>query len=422
MARKIERQTERHVTEPLKFAVIQVGARLHYAVPAVLQQAGLLQVLYTDAHAGSPALRPLRLLPQKYQPGGLRRLFSRRVPATIPHAKVRSWIWPAFQSEWFSRRHPALRKSARTVRDRRIGGHWIAQRVIAENFGGANALYVHPCTGTDAVREAKRRGMFVVLEAISHPFLKRVELAEYQKFGATPPPECEPALNEANLSFFKEEALLADLVLAASPFVRAGLIELGIDPARIAVVPYGLDSSFFNEEPVPQPGRVLYVGHIGYLKGLPYLAEAARQLQAEGFGGEVRAVGPHDGRLIHRPEFAGLHYIGQVPRSEVKQEFLAADILAFPTMSDGFGVVLLEAMAAGLPVVCTRNCARVVEDGRNGFVVPSGDPVSLAASIRKLVSDRSLRDAFSDRSRLVAADFTLERYADRLLGVLNAAR
>ena len=410
------------MTEVLKFAVIQVGARLHYAVPAALQQAGLLQVLYTDAHSGSAALSPLRLLPSKYQPGGLRRLLSRRIPERIPSAKVRSWIWPAFQSEWFSRRQTALRKSARAVWVRRIGGHWIAQRVIADNFGGANALYVHPCTSTDAVREAKRRGMFVVLEAISYPFLKQVEFAEYRKFGATAPPECESALNDDNLSFFKEEAQLADLVLAASDYVRDGLITLGLDPARIAVVPYGLDSEFFSDSPVPRPGRVLYVGNIGYLKGVPYLAEAARQLQAEGFTGEIRAVGPHDGQIIHRPEFAGLHYIGQVPRSEVKQEFLAADLFVFPTMSDGFGVVLLEAMAAGLPVVCTRNCAKVVEEGGNGFVVPAGDAVSLAASIRKLVSDRSLRNSFSERSRTLAADFTMERYRDRLLGVLSAAR
>jgi glycosyltransferase involved in cell wall biosynthesis len=406
----------------LRFAVIQLGARLHYAVPAVLERAGMLQMLYTDAYADSPAFGPLRMLPSALQPRGVRRLLSRRVPAAISPAKVRSWIRPSFQIEWLNRRKPQRRKESRYWHDRQAGGHWLAQRAIADNFRGANALYVHPCVSTDAVREAKKRGMFVVLEAISHPFLKRVELAEYEKFGVTPPSECRPELNNDNLAFFKEEALLADLVLAASPYVRDGLIELGLDSARCAVVPYGLDSEFYEKPQTPEPGRVLYVGNIGYLKGVPYLAEAARRLRAEAFPGEIRAVGFHDGGLTHRPEFIGPKYVGQIPRAEVKQEFLNADVFVFPTLSDGFGIVLLEAMAAGLPVICTPNCASVVRNGESGYVVPVRDAGALAIGIREIVTNRSVREAFSKEARRQVANFSLERYGARLLTALGAAR
>lgn len=401
----------------LRFAVIHVGARLHYGAPVALQQAGLLQRLYTDAHAecvGARLLGPLGAFP-----GGkaIRRLGSRRIPASIPREKIRSWMWPSLQIEWFNRRHRTERKLARAHHERSIGGHWLSRRAIDDNFGGANALYVHPCVSTDAVREAKRRGMYVVLEAISHPSNKFVENAEYLRFGL-PGPEPESELRE-NLDFFRAEAELADLILAASPFVRDGLVELGCDPARIAVVPYGLDARFFDAPAQPLPGRALYVGNVGYLKGVPYLAEAARKLRSENFPGEIRAVGPHHGGLVQRPEFSGPTYIGQVPRAEVKGEFLSADLFVFPTLSDGFGVVLLEAMAAGLPVVATPNCADMVVDGENGFVIPPRDAVALAGRIRQISEDRALRERMSVAAQATAQRFSLLAYGEALTRALK---
>jgi glycosyltransferase involved in cell wall biosynthesis len=400
----------------LRFAVIHVGARLHYGAPAALQQAGLLQRLYTDAHAdclGARLLGPLALVPGAK---GIRRLLSRYIPASIPREKVHSWMWPSLQIEWFNRQNPTLRKRARAHHEQCVGGHWLARQAIADNFGGANALYVHPCVGTDAIREAKRRGMYVVLEAISHPFNKLVEKAEYERFGLSGP-EPEAELRD-NIAFFKEEALLADLILAASPYVREGLLELGLSPARIAVVPYGLDSAFFEAPAKPAPGRVLYVGNVGYLKGVPYLAEAARRLQAEGFAGEVRVVGPHDGRMIQRPEFAGPTYVGQVPRAEVKSEFLSADLFVFPTLSDGFGVVLLEAMAAGLPLIATAHCAGVVQERGNGTVVAVRDAEGLARRVREITQDRSLRQRMSAAARDTATKYSLRTYHEGLLAAL----
>jgi glycosyltransferase involved in cell wall biosynthesis len=393
---------------PPRFAVIQVGARLHYAAPAILEQAGMLQALYTDAHSGSPATYPLRAIPQRFMPGGLRRLLSRHVPSSIPAAKVRSWIYPSYQIERLNRFHPKARKRARFWHQHGIGGHWLANRAILEDFGGADALYVHPCASTDAVREARRRGMFVVVEAVSHPLNKLVEAEEYRKFGLPSPEPDDEVLD--NLEFFKEEAILADLVLAASPYVRDGLIDVGIDAKRISTVPYGIDSKFFNDTPTPQPGRVLYVGNVGYLKGVPYLAEAARRLDADAFECEIRAVGPHDPELIRRSEFVGPEYVGQVPRTEVKEEFLNADVFVFPSLSDGFGIVLLEAMAAGLPVICTPNCGAVVRDGIEGFLVPVHDAEAIAERIKLLVANRDLRQRMGEAARVTARKYSLEAY------------
>jgi glycosyltransferase involved in cell wall biosynthesis len=323
------------------------------------------------------------------------------------------------QIEWLNRAQPQRRKQARYWHQRQLGGHWLAQRAIAEDFGGANALYVHPCASTDAVREAKRRGMLVVLEAISHPLNKFVEREEFERFGVRPP---EPVEEHAqNVEFFREEAQLADVILAASSYVQAGLIELGLDASRIFVVPYGLDDRFFDEEPKPEPGRVLFVGNVGYLKGVPYLAEATRLLQSDGVNVEVRVVGPRDGRLTHRPEFGGPQYVGQMTRAAIKDEFLRADIFVFPTLSDGFGIVQLEAMAAGLPVVSTPHCAALVEDGKNGFVVPPRDASALAQRVREICTNRPLRAQLSAGARQTAERHTLANYKQALLRAIFAS-
>ena len=400
-----------------RFAVIHLGARLHYAVPSVLEEAGMLGALYTDASADLLALAPLRLLPARLQPKALRRLMSRRIPGEIPRRKIKSWLWPSLQIEVFLRREPERRKQARYWHQKCIGGHWLAARAIGDDFGASSALYAHPCTCTDAILEAKRRGMFVVVEAISHPFNKLVEKDEYERFGhSSPEPESE--LRD-NIDFFKTEAEAADLVLAASPYVAGGLTELGLAPEKLAIVPYGLDPAFSASEPGPVPGRVLYVGNIGYLKGVPYYAEAARILKTTAPALEFRAVGPFQNEMIERPEFQGPHYVGQVPRAEVREEFLTADVFVFPSLSDGFGIVLLEAMAAGVPVICTPNCADLVRDGENGFIVPTRDAGLLARRISQITGDRALRNRLGAAARETAKAHTLADYRRNLLLALG---
>ena len=129
----------------LEFAMVHLGARLHYAVPEVLAQAGMLKAMFTDAHSGSPLVRLTKLVPPGLRPPELRRLQARKIPATIPPQCVRTWVYPTFQNERFNRRYPDLRKLASFACEKNIGGHWLGRKAIAENFGGANAFYALPC-------------------------------------------------------------------------------------------------------------------------------------------------------------------------------------------------------------------------------------------------------------------------------------
>jgi glycosyltransferase involved in cell wall biosynthesis len=399
--------------DQLRFAVIHWGARLHYAVPAVLHSAGMLQRLYTDAHADAGPVRPLRLIPEVLRPKSVRRLLSRKLPESIPKERVRALVSPVLRSKIQSL-DPRLRLSAVSCYEAQAGPHALSRLAIRDNFGGANALYVHPCVSTDAIREAKRRGLLVVLEAISHPFNMRVQQAEYDRLGL---PHAEGwEFIDSNIEFFAEEACTADVVLAASEYVKSGLIELGLTQERIAVVPYGLDPGFYSTPPSPVPGRILYVGTVDPHKGIAYLAEAARMLRQEGRNYEIRAIGPISmPGLTSHPAFEGLNYLGQVPRDEVKEEFARADLFVFPTLTDGFGIVLLEALFAGLPIVCTPCCGDVVKDGYNGRVVRSHDSKALADALREIMEDRALREKMSAAALLLREDFGLNAYRRRLL-------
>lgn len=392
-----------------KVCLIQVGARLHYAAPAALARAGMLQALVTDATEAN--IGPLERRLATLAPNSFARLKSRIIPPEIPRDRLHSSLWPTIEMTVATKAGPWFGKSARSQHWLGIGGHRLARSAIKAEFFNSDTLYVHPCVTTDAVYEARRRGMRVVLEAISHPFNKRVELTQFARYGV--PPDQSEAQIEDNIDFFREEAMEADLLLAASPYVRDGLLELGLPPERIKIVRYGIDERFFADVKVdPVPGRVLYVGAVNYLKGVPTLAAATSLLVKDSI--EVVVAGPFSATAAGRLEFEGPRYLGQVPRSEVRCLFAEADVFAFPTLSDGFGLVLLEAMAAGLPVVSTRNCADLVRDGENGFLVPERDPEALAEAIRTIVHDRDLRERFSRAARETAARYTLSEYAGRL--------
>jgi glycosyltransferase involved in cell wall biosynthesis len=187
----------------------------------------------------------------------------------------------------------------------------------------------------------------------------------------------------------------------------------------VAIVPYGIDESWLQTSPDPMPGRVLFVGSVGLLKGNHYLAAAARSLANRNPNIEIRVVGPVSTDLARMSLFAGPRYVGQIPRASVQKEFLAADVFVLPTLCEGFGLVHLEALASGVPVITTPNCGSVVRDTVDGFIVPTRDPVRLAEVIEHIVSDRNLRARMSKNARLRASQFTWTRYGERLIDAVG---
>lgn len=399
--------------DPLRFIVLHPGARLHYAVPALLAHAGMLERFYTDIHAPTRgALSWLGRVPPRLLPSALTRLAGRRLPqelhgltSSAPLATLRDWLSGSLRRRGLQISAPGAESALRA-------------RIRRERFRGANAIYTLSNADLELVQEAKARGLFVVCEQIINPHVGRILRAERERF---PGIEAQDPVEEIERGIARDEALwrLSDLVIGASRFVCDEVLAHGIPPERVAVVPYGIPPSWLSLVPDPRPGRILFVGSVGLRKGVHYLAAASRLLRERGVPHEVRVVGPYSTSVASRPEFAGPTYIGQVPRALVQEEFRAADLFVFPTLAEGFALVHLEALACGVPVITTPHCGSAVRDGVDGFVVPIRDASAIADRVQLLLRDRTFRDRMSAAARTRASEFVWDRYAEHLLGAIR---
>ncbi|HVS84891.1 MAG TPA: glycosyltransferase family 4 protein [Gaiellaceae bacterium] len=191
-----------------------------------------------------------------------------------------------------------------------------------------------------------------------------------------------------------QELAMADLVLANSQFTADDLARTGVPRAKIAVASLGVDLERFapagGARPRSEIARIVYVGSLAPRKGVITLAEAVRMLRTTR-PCELHVYGSGEPRYMRLLEsFADdgsvtLH--SYVPNAELPDVYRAADVVVLPTLSDGFGLVVYEAMASGAPVVVTDRCGAEVEHGRNGLVVPHSDPRALADAIEQLLSD-----------------------------------
>ena len=119
---------------------------------------------------------------------------------------------------------------------------------------------------------------------------------------------------------------------------------------------------------------------------------------------------------------ANVSFVGRVTRDQADEWYRRADVFVLPTISDGFAITQVEAMARGLPVVTTPNCGQVVTHGIDGLLVPAGDGRALAEAIARLDADRELLGAMSGQALIKARGFRLPRQAAQIEGALRRYR
>lgn len=180
---------------------------------------------------------------------------------------------------------------------------------------------------------------------------------------------------------------------------RALATTLGED--RVTLVDNGVDAARFSgpAQPVRRPPRILYVGLLTPRKGVLDLVEASRMLQAEGLEHELLLLGgtPDEGPAAAEPVLEAARGVAELLGTrlpdEMPEAYADADIFCLPSWWEAMPLSVLEAMAAGLPVVASDvgDVSRVVVDGSTGFVVPKQSPDELARALRTLVEDDALR-------------------------------
>jgi glycosyltransferase involved in cell wall biosynthesis len=110
---------------------------------------------------------------------------------------------------------------------------------------------------------------------------------------------------------------------------------------------------------------------------------------------------------------------GPVSRDRAAEWYQQADVFILPTLSDGFALTQLEALAHGLPVIVTPNCGRVVEEGKTGFIIPPRDPQALADAILRFVRNPGLAREMAPICREAVKAFSVETYGKQLIEIIE---
>lgn len=222
-----------------------------------------------------------------------------------------------------------------------------------------------------------------------------------------------------------EELGLADVVIAASSFTRQTLELAGPGRAPVVVVPYGAPPPPVGlPEPAPRPAgaplRVLFVGGLSQRKGLSYLFAAERALRGAITLTVVGAKPPVPCPALDRA-LAGVRWIPGGPHATILGEMLAHDVLVFPSLFEGFGLVLPEAMAMGLPVITTAHTAGpdLITEGIEGHLIPIRSSAAIVERLDALRRDPERRIEMGRRARARVATLSWQTYGDQLAAVVR---
>ena len=212
----------------------------------------------------------------------------------------------------------------------------------------------------------------------------------------------------------------ADRIIAFSPHERDAMARLyGADAAKVSLVPCGVDLSVFR--PLDQQAVrdrlglngekiLLYVGRVEPLKGLDLLVETAAQMDSED-GVRVIVVGAdvNGDREMDRVKLLAkerdlegqIDFVGQVDHKELPLYYNAADVCVVPSYYESFGLVALESMACGTPVVATRvgGLSTIIQHGRTGYLKPWRCPDAFANSVEMIISSDGLQQSMGTAAR-----------------------
>ena len=263
---------------------------------------------------------------------------------------------------------------------------------------------------------------FLLDQSTGHPLSCQRLLSRLRREFPEWAEDMRPRLPELLLAE-KAEHRRASRIVVASSFARRTLIENGVPDEKIVINPYGVDLGAFSPEPRPDPSRLLrflFLGSLGTGKGVPLLLKAWSSIETN--NAELWLAGPlseRHKRLI--PPLQGLRIIGKVPHRQLPGLLCLCDVLVLPSYFEGFGLVLLEALAAGMPIIATdaTGAPDLITDGVEGYVIGVGDCEALRDKLLHFISSPSDLARMSPAARRCAERYPWEAYGDRWTDILR---
>jgi glycosyltransferase involved in cell wall biosynthesis len=330
----------------------------------------------------------------------------------IPPAKVSSLVLHELASRGWRRLPGRLTRDLNPE----IFLHEMFDRDASRHIPSDTDVYVGWSSFSErGLLRARQGGAVTVIERGSAHIETQRDLLteEYEQFGLRPELP-HPSIVEKE----KREYELADYISVPSGFAKRTFLDHGYSESKLLHVPYGVDLENFS--PLPRSDdvfRVVYAGSMSLRKGVPYLLQAFAELRLP--GAELWLIGPVRPEIVpFLQRYEGtFRYFGRVPQAQLSWYYSQGSVFALCSIEEGMAMVLPQAMACGLPVICTTNTGGedLVADGQEGFVIPIRDLPILKERLLNLYQDEDRRLAMGQAAlRQVRAGFTWDDYGERV--------
>jgi glycosyltransferase involved in cell wall biosynthesis len=414
----------------MKWICCQLGAREHYAIPRALFRIGMLGSLVTDAW-----VPPSSLIAKCCRHNSKLR---HRFHGELRDARVKSFNSSRLLFEIVARARDSEGWSKILARNQWFQdnvGSFLRSDLSALNSGKERGFHRPLCrqvvlcsysyTALEPFRYAKSRGWKTLLVQIDPGVEEERIVAEETAREPELAAKWHPAPPEYWASW-REECKLADCIVVNSEWSHEGLVRGGVPAENISIVPLAYETPdaigekserrglrFYPARFTPErPLRVLFLGLVNLRKGVARLLQAAEILRHEPV--EFWIVGPveivHTGR-IGNP--GSVKWFGPATPKQAAKFYRDADVFILPTLSDGFAITQLEAQAHGLPVIASKNCGKVVENGVNGIILDEPSPACIAYAVRDCIASPHRLEKLASASG-VRDKFTIEALANQL--------
>ncbi|MEQ8193555.1 MAG: glycosyltransferase family 4 protein [Rhodospirillales bacterium] len=306
---------------------------------------------------------------------------------------------------------------------------WLAERfsryVAGKLPDDIDVLIAWSGGAKELMRCAHKRNIKVMLERGSTHIAHQAEVLNdaYRMFGIE-----KPAVPPRMIERETEEYEGADAISVPTHYAAGTFIERGVARDKIKINPYGVALERFllakdggrkrNDGPV----RILFVGQVGIRKGIPWLLRAFQSLKQ---AAELHLIGPvpkEMEEILGREPLENVTIHGSVPGEALPEIYKSADIFCLPSLEEGFALVLLQAMAAGLPVVASNvsGAEDLIASGEQGYLVPPCDSDALMEALAALIDRPEARAAMgiAARSR-VERGYSWQDYGERAVSAVR---
>lgn len=224
----------------------------------------------------------------------------------------------------------------------------------------------------------------------------------------------------------KMELELADFFLVASSFTKKSLEFSGVSSEKIIYCPYGIDappnSSIDIKRVANKKLNCIYIGNVNQKKGVLYLLKAIENLDKSKF--HFTFIGDYNPKSEFVNKYKEIcDFVGHVHKDKVLEYCRQADVIVFPSLADGFGFSVLEALLCGVPAICSTNAgvSDLIIDGYNGFKIRPADSLDIIMKLNWLSKNRDKIIKMRINSRITAEKYTWDRYNSSINIALHRA-